>query len=200
MNSSFHVTPAIIETTSEGSSLIPLTQDPTDTTFPLLVAALGGEEAFAALPELDLGDKCGSTGYLDFLRPEDMTAPVMRGSDKYGRPFVAFRMERKAQVQVEVVFRRYTTGSTWTSGGGCILCTGALTAEDLLFIKRLAAGEQVGMRAGASYKVGCMDDWSIHNEAEVEDAKGKHRRVVVEEPDEYGWVRATWERGQLRLV
>ena len=31
----------------------------------------------------------GSTGYLDGLKPEDMTVPVMKGIDKWDRPFVA---------------------------------------------------------------------------------------------------------------
>ncbi len=118
--------------------------DPTDHTMPKLIKALGGRDAFEALPVLDLGActaKGGGTGYIDFVRSDDMTAPIMRGEDEHGRPFVAFRIktERREAPSVETLFRRYTEGPVWVSGGGFELCSSALTNVDLSVISELVS-------------------------------------------------------------
>jgi hypothetical protein len=100
---------------------------------PKLIEALGGEAAFEALPVLDLNSctaRGGGTGYIDFVRADDMPAPIMRGEDEHGRPFVTFRLsveevdyestnypnDMVEVTYVETLFRRYTTGPTWVSG------------------------------------------------------------------------------------
>lgn len=114
--------------------------DPTDTTFPKVMSVFKNWEA---LPVLDLGSRNGHTGYIDFIQPEEMSSPIMRGEDDNGRPFVAIRYMYQEQLCVETLFRRYTTGSTWTSGGGSVIGAGALTEEDLEFLARLVGGEEV---------------------------------------------------------
>jgi hypothetical protein len=50
------------------------------------------------IPVLDIGDREGSTGYIDFITPEDMKADLMQGIDQNGRTFLAVKMQYK-QIQ-----------------------------------------------------------------------------------------------------
>jgi len=120
-----HIVPAV--NVISGGRLVehkPIVEDRSDTTMPKLIEALGGQAAFEALPVLDLNNctaRGGGTGYIDFVRADDMSASIMRGEDEHGRPFVAFRISveeagREAETYVETLFRRYTTGPTWVSG------------------------------------------------------------------------------------
>lgn len=105
----------------------------TDSTLPSIIEALGGSEAVGTLPVLDVGDKEGTTGYIDFITPKMMSAPIMRGTDRYGRPFFCFAVTSKVRSNeyVFTVFRRYPTGRVWV--GMC----GALRKDDLGIIKDL---------------------------------------------------------------
>ena len=42
-------------------------------------------------PILDIGNNMGDTDYLDFIKYEDTSSPVMKGRDKYNRPFFVIR-------------------------------------------------------------------------------------------------------------
>jgi len=129
--------------------------DPNDHTLPKLIEALGGLKAFEALPVLDL-KACtawgGSTGYIDFVRPDDMDSPIMRGEDEAGRPFVAFRISsgRRPGAYVEVLFRRYTEGPVWVSGGGSELSSHTLDRASLSRVAQLVAE---GAATGGRYRV-----------------------------------------------
>ena len=77
-------------------------------------------KAIEGLPVLDLSGRHGSTGYIDFLKPEDLSDPVMRFTDDSTRSGLAFRVrikegsERKADEGVIVIFKRYSTvTSNW---------------------------------------------------------------------------------------
>lgn len=85
--------------------------------------AFGGEELFNLIPNLDLGGRMGDTGYIDFLQPDELVHPVMKGVDKFGRPFIALKLEvlaegnedaEEAGEEVLVLFQRYTEGGKWT--------------------------------------------------------------------------------------
>lgn len=102
------------------------------------------------LPTLDLGDRVGATGYLDFIRPDKMAGlPIKRGFDRLNRAFFClnvsylpcspdFSIER-----VITIFQRYAGSKKgWIaclesdhSGifGGC----GYLQSENFLNIKEL---------------------------------------------------------------
>lgn len=56
-----------------------------------IASLFGGEEGFQKLPILDIGEREGGTGYIDFIDPSEMTAPIMRGVDKYNREFFVIR-------------------------------------------------------------------------------------------------------------
>jgi hypothetical protein len=81
-----------------------------------------------SLPILDLGDETGSTGYIDFVKPADMSHPVMKFTDALGRPGIAFHLQKMDEDPllridgVVTVFRRYSESDskTWASGGSRI--------------------------------------------------------------------------------
>lgn len=192
MGQNLHVDPAVtVYEVPSGQvverAVIPLSS-PEDRTLPKVVAAVGGPDAWAALPVLDLGSEENlHNGYLDFVRPERMTAPLMRGVDVHGRTFLAVRFTLDVgapegpELHVETLFRRYRTGSLWSSGGASMLCTASLRDEDLDLLGRLVRGEPVGLRDAA---------WK---EADVPpDALN----VVRDDEDE----RWTFERGRLALL
>jgi hypothetical protein len=84
--------------------------------FRLLSDALGGPEAVSQLPVLDLGDATNFTGYIDWLEPEHLSAPVMIGRDCHGRAFVAVKAQVEQDGQdggagrdfVVTLFQRYS--------------------------------------------------------------------------------------------
>lgn len=50
-----------------------------------------GENIINKLPVLDLGNRRGSTDYIDFIRVNEMKYSLMKGIDCHRRPFIAFK-------------------------------------------------------------------------------------------------------------
>lgn len=50
------------------------------------------------IPTLDIGDRKGKTGYIDFVEPEEMRAPIMRGHDCQLRPVFYVRSEATQKI------------------------------------------------------------------------------------------------------
>lgn len=93
-----------------------------------------GEDRLKLLPQLDLENKIGSTGYIDFISAEEMKQPIMKGVDFYYRPFIAIKLTAKKNTSdydtldsddsdldgLEIVgtfFQRYTSDKkTWAYG------------------------------------------------------------------------------------
>lgn len=84
--------------------------------------AFGGEEAFNALPQLNLGGRPFNGDYLDFLQVEDLPHSVVKGIDGFGRPFISLKLRSNADAFrdenpfVVTFFQRYTNSITWTWG------------------------------------------------------------------------------------
>ena len=79
--------------------------------------------AFEDLPVLDLQGRCGWTGYIDFLKPDDLSAPIMRFTDAQTRPGIALRVKVKETSEyadftdVIAIFKRDSTYvSNWVTG------------------------------------------------------------------------------------
>jgi hypothetical protein len=85
-----------------------------------IVAAFGGSEAMQKIGTCDVGDRMGSTGYMDFLLPNDLNSSIVKGTDCFTRPFVSVRVRNKAEngKYVFTIFKRYTTPSStqWSVG------------------------------------------------------------------------------------
>jgi hypothetical protein len=96
------------------------------------------------IPVLDINTRAGHTDYIDFITPEDMSHSVMRGTDFYGRPFLAVKInceqslkteeedteeDHKCTKRYEVVgtfFQRYTDSHSAVAYGTCF-------QQDLLY-------------------------------------------------------------------
>lgn len=89
----------------------------------------GGKDAFNQLPVFDTSTRSieGSTGYLNQICFSDLTAPVMRGVDSNGRPFIVIRAhlrDHPKEVTAQVFFQRYRDEGDWSQApvlGGSIL-------------------------------------------------------------------------------
>jgi hypothetical protein len=201
MNDSLHIlTPGIIEVTSSTVKFTPLTAKVTGDEAKVVDAV--GDERFAALPILELPDRNGGgTGYIDFVEPDDMSAPLMRGTDAHGRNFLAVRMavttERTnwdtgetavtTELEVEVLFQRYTTaGSAWTSGGARHICSSRLTDKDAKFLARLVSGGRCGSRSERSVRPDGEETplpdgaFAIHLHTEMYEGKEVGRYVMFQ--------------------
>jgi len=78
-----------------------------------------------ALPILDIGDRTGGTGYIDFLEAEDLSAPIMKGVDAHCRSFIAIKVFDSSSNRQEVLTlfqRRASANSSWVSGSRGISC------------------------------------------------------------------------------
>jgi hypothetical protein len=82
-----------------------------------------GEHRFNQLPNLDIGDMMGATGYIDILVPDDMVHSVMKGVDIFKRPFIAFKLTATKEDDtfdfVGTFFQRYTDNSYEWAYGTC---------------------------------------------------------------------------------
>lgn len=83
-----------------------------DNVFKLMIEACGGQERYNALPVLDLSGRV-ARDYVDYIRPADMTAPIMRFTDPVNRPGIAVR----TNYGVQAFFQRYRCEATWVEGG-----------------------------------------------------------------------------------
>jgi hypothetical protein len=88
----------------------------------------------------------GSTDYIDFINYEDVSNPVTKGYDIFGRPFIVIRaiMTRNNGNTFnvfETFFQRYTGGGYWMGcghGGTKFLDTdGGLSEDQAIFLTEL---------------------------------------------------------------
>ena len=68
------------------------------------------------LPVLDIGDKKGHTGYIDFIQVKDMSHSAMQGIDAYGRFFIALKYSDHETQRVGTFFQRYSNENSWAYG------------------------------------------------------------------------------------
>ena len=77
---------------------------------------------YDTIPMLDLSNKMGYTDYIDFIRAEDMNNPIMKGTDIYGRHFLAVKVKtRNTQTNefkeiVGTFFQRYSDTNDYAFG------------------------------------------------------------------------------------
>ncbi|MBS0649845.1 MAG: hypothetical protein JSR93_01665 [Verrucomicrobia bacterium] len=131
------------------AALIALQAQEAQQAFQAVKEAVGGEAAFNAFPVLDLGNRTGATGYLDFLQSNELTHSFMRGSDAGARPFISLKLNvpsgegRPPHQTVITFFQRYSTGGEWTWGSrnynthNAIAFGNRLEAQDLAVIRQI---------------------------------------------------------------
>lgn len=78
-------------------------------------------EAISQLPKIDVADRLGFTGYIDFLSHDELTAPAVAGVDSLGRQFVFFSGEISVNGFttrfVQTFFQRYPDCDIWMACG-----------------------------------------------------------------------------------
>ena len=89
----------------------------------VIISLMGGIKNILNYPELEWDDKyLGSTGYIDRIRVKNVTHKIMRGIDKWNRPFITLRLKdndedtcSKYNSYIIVLFKRYYDDKkTWT--------------------------------------------------------------------------------------
>jgi hypothetical protein len=74
-------------------------------------------------PILDIGNREGRTGYIDFIKIDEFNEPFNKGFDKFGRKFISFRVDMEypdgtIMETFTTLFQRHTdTESLWMVAG-----------------------------------------------------------------------------------
>lgn len=73
-------------------------------------------------PILDIEERTGSTGYIDFIMQNEVTSNGMKGNDIHGRPFVVLdgvgiKQDGTQIPFFQTFFQRYTDSDTWMGCG-----------------------------------------------------------------------------------
>ena len=71
-------------------------------------------------PVLDIGSRYGQTGYIDFINIKEVTSPIMRGVDNWGRKFIVFKLLIDGKLVLQTLFQRYKDNLyLWKGCGHC---------------------------------------------------------------------------------
>ena len=108
------------------------------------------------IPTINIGNRVGSTQYIDFIKKDDMNGyPLVKGIDIYSRPFIVVTVLMKKKVKddkgkfkyieqkySQTFFQRYNGGKGWigANGGGYrefINTCGYLDEHQINFLKEL---------------------------------------------------------------
>ena len=103
------------------------------------------------IPNYDVGNRNGQTDYIDYLKWEEITEPVMKGIDIFGRHFVVVKMKIDNKLFMETYFQRYTNDSRWMSCGHAtsrFLNTGGtgLDENQIQLLKSIIQGESIEIK------------------------------------------------------
>ena len=80
-----------------------------------LIEALGGLLAVDAFPILDFYEEMQKN---QGIAPHQMSAPLMRGHDRSGRPFIALKYRDGTSAQVAILFQEYRESPNFWSFAG----------------------------------------------------------------------------------
>jgi hypothetical protein len=93
------------------------------------------------VPYLNIGSRVGYTDYIDFLTWNEVTSPVMKGTDVYGRNFIVLKMIINDKKIMQTFFKRYSRGTCWMGCGhattNLISTYGGMNEEQAHFLREL---------------------------------------------------------------
>ena len=93
------------------------------------------------VPYLNIGSRVGYTDYIDFLTWNEVTSPVMKGTDVYGRHFIVLKMIINEKKIMQTFFKRYSRGTCWMGCGhattNLISTFGGMKEEQAHFLREL---------------------------------------------------------------
>jgi len=104
--------------------------------------------------KLDIGNRKGNKGYIDFIKPEELTDSVMSGVDCYQRKFVVIKAtfifnDGSKRESFQTYFERYRNSHyVWAIGshyGESLFCNsvGRLNPEHIEFLNELITNREV---------------------------------------------------------
>lgn len=81
------------------------------------VANIIGTVEFFSLPVLKIAPERDCRDYIDYIKFEEMTSPIMRGVDRARRPFISLRYKKNNDIKAITVFQRYSDSiHPWCNG------------------------------------------------------------------------------------
>ena len=93
------------------------------------------------VPYLNIGSRVGFTEYIDFLTWNEVTSPIMKGTDIYGRHFIVIKMIVNDKKIMQTFFKRYSNGTYWMGCGhatpNLISTNGGMIEEQVNFLREL---------------------------------------------------------------
>ena len=100
------------------------------------------------IPVLDIGNRQGSPDYIDFLKWEEVTEPIMKGIDIFNRTFIVVKLIINNNKIMETYFQRYTRETShWHCCGHAtsllISTTGGMNESQANYIKSLVEKGEV---------------------------------------------------------
>ena len=117
------------------------------------------------IPELNLGERVGDTGYIDFIKINEISSPLMRGVDIYNRTFFTICADIIYTDEMRVptfttIFKRYSDESClWHAAGfyrKIMNTEGGMNIPQLGLIRNLVKYGEVSLQDG-------RDDETIEN-------------------------------------
>ena len=69
-------------------------------------------------PKLEVGDRWGGTGYIDYISWKEVTSPIMYGADCKNRPFFVIKFRVNDKIFMETFFQRYADYNNLWMGCG----------------------------------------------------------------------------------
>jgi hypothetical protein len=101
-------------------------------------------------PVLDIGERIGPTGYIDFIPLKEITHPVMIGNDFFKRKFIIIKAIVYKKICVQTFFQRYSDNVDLWMGchvnGDCynlLETVGGMKYSQALLIKDIVEGKNV---------------------------------------------------------
>ena len=98
-------------------------------------------------PVLDIGERQGVTGYIDFISWKEVKHPIMIGRDTNGRRFIVIKMILNNQKIMQTYFQRYTNSENLWMGCGCytrnlFYTSGGINAEQIELVRQIIKGNR----------------------------------------------------------
>ena len=97
------------------------------------------------VPRLDIINRFGATQYIDFIKWDEVTSPIMKGTDYFGRYFVVIKFFINDMKIMQTFFQRYTNGNGWMGCGhateNLIETPGYIKPNQLELIQKVINGE-----------------------------------------------------------
>lgn len=112
------------------------------------------------IPVLNVGERMGDTGYIDYIKDTEVTSPVMKGVDSHSRDFFTIKGEilvnnGDTYPVFETFFRRYTEGNTWMGCGhygvNFMDTTGGMEDEQGLIIDKLISNKSIELDSSTTH-------------------------------------------------